>query len=174
MSAAYRERTIELANTSERTVNLLWAAYTGAQLARGDFIDAGIAALLSILNQATGLADVASAAALSQLLGQVLAPSGVILPNQEDRLQQALTTLADRGDTPAAVRFGRTEPLTAGRWAYSQTLRRHHQRVGWRRITGPDPCPLCTKLAIADFVPADVTPIDHPACSCVQQPVLSG
>lgn len=153
----------------------LRAAQQSGDLSTEEFLTAGATTVATADDHAVSLGDLAIAAALTALRGEPVDPAGIVLPDQTDRLTSSLSTILadsapdDADGTAAIARLGTAEPLSAGQWATGQALQA--QDAGrWRRMVGPDPCPICTDLE-AGTVPADVAMWSHPGCSCVQVPV---
>jgi poly-gamma-glutamate capsule biosynthesis protein CapA/YwtB (metallophosphatase superfamily) len=181
--SAYRAQTLALAT-------LAAGEMTGAlALPVPDvvFLAAGAAVVARAASRATAAADLSLAAALAEP-GSPPLPLGLTPePDTAVRARKGLATLLDTlpGDPPEdgelaaarrepitarAVRLARNESLSAGADAYAEGMTR--RRVpGWVRVTGPDPCPLCTDLAArAEVLPASHRMARHVGCSCVQRP----
>lgn len=182
-ASAYRAQTLALA---ARTVDEMTAALI-APTPDPAFLAAGAAVVAFAASRAVAAADLSLAAALA-VPGVPPLPLG-LLPDDgtADRARRGLSTLLALlpGDpladgaaaavrrepiTARAVRLARAESLAAGQSAYTDGMTRHGVS-GWVRVTGPDPCPLCTELAArGEVLPPDHRMGRHTGCSCVQRP----
>lgn len=167
----YRLLTRRLAETTALRTAGLWLMLADGDLTDDEFVGTAALAVQTGREQAVTLADLAIAATIG------VAPLGLTLPDQTDRLTLAMGTLLERADQPDLPdgpwllnRLSRAEPLDAGRQGTSESLRGQGVER-WRRVTGGAPCPVCADLAIADSLPATVDMWGHTGCSCVQQPI---
>lgn len=69
-----------------------------------------------------------------------------------------------------ALRLTSTETMRAGTDAVAD-LASDGGSTGWRRQTGPNPCPICQGLADGSLHPWDEAISAHPHCSCI--PLIS-
>lgn len=186
----YRDRTRTLADRSADALAGLYLLLTAGQITEAQFAALAATSVATHNAQATVLGDLALTAALTTALG-VPVPALGLSPDPSDRtrLRGSLGTLLARGrdlvlpgadDTDRAVavgrmlrRLGRAEPLDAGRRAYAAGMRQRPEVIGWTRVTGPDPCPLCRSLDDGSVLPPEVPMAHHPGCACVAQPVTA-
>lgn len=186
----YRDRTRTLADRSAGSLAGLYLLLAAGQVTEAQFAALAATSVATHNAQATVLADLALAAALTAALGVPVPPLGLGPdPSDRTRLRGSLGTLLARGrdlalpgadETDRAVavgrmvrRLGRAEPLDAGRRAYTAGMRQRPEVIGWARVTGPDPCPLCRSLDDGSVLPPEVPMAHHPGCSCVAQPVTA-
>lgn len=181
--SAYRAQTIALAALAVTEMTAAVEAPTPDVV----FVAVGAAVVARAVSRAVTVADLS--------LAVTLAPPGVppltlgLLPpdGAAERAARGLATLLGTlpGDSPAdgpaaatrrapisarAVRLARAESLDAGQTAYTEAMT-SRAVPGWVRVTGPDPCPLCTELAArAEVLPPDHRMGKHTGCSCVQRP----
>ena len=159
----------------------LFERYQGGGITRSEFIAAASAVIAQANGRAIRTADRAAAIQLSRLLRTEVPPEPTDLGDQRSRLRDALGTLLDEQPeiaTTAALlaesqrrrlgRLARAEPLSVGQTALQRNLQRRD--MGWVRVTGPDPCPLCIEWDDGQVRPASVSMPHHVGCSCVQQP----
>lgn len=177
---SYRGAMRQLAQETDTDVQRLYAD-------RGPQATALIAAVIARANtRAFTLADIALAAQLSMILRRPVPPAGVtrdVERHQRDvlRLVNSVgTLLAAKPETVADLaesrvvrlsRLARAEPLAASQ-AGRQEAMADQQVQGWRRVTGPNACPLCREWDDGQVRPTSIRMAHHTGCSCVQEPVI--
>lgn len=122
-------------------------------------------------DQATGVADLALAAWLSEHRGTVVPPAG-IAPRGIDTAAAVAAALAVEYDVKGRLgRTGRDVALQAAQDGYIDAMRARD--VGhWQRIPSSDACQMCRDLSEA-VLPADVDPYHHAGCQCGIRPVIT-
>lgn len=151
-----------------------------------NFVDAGQASLeqfqgaaLVVLMQAkvrsVALADLALAAELTRLRGDLVPPLGLGLPEDADTatsqaIEDTLTSPQYALNAAAAVAvLGRAETLAAAQDATSRGMVRS-EIEGWTRVLNAGACELCQDLA-GEVLPRNAIPYHHKGCGCTIRPV---
>lgn len=178
---ALRDRFRDLSAQAQTDVLALFDRWQAGGLTESEFISAAAAVIARADARAARTADRAMAIQLSRLLRRRVEPEPTDVGDQRRRLRESVTTLlADRPEVATTAvllvasqrkrlgRLARSEPLSVGQTAVQRSLER--ERLGWVRMTGPDPCPLCEGWDDGEVRPAAVTMATHTNCSCVQSP----
>lgn len=102
------------------------------------------------------------------------APLGAALASSSALVRHGLEQGADEGTAlhrglHRATRIVSTEVVRAGTDALAELAK--DRTTGWRRHTGPDPCPICAGLADGTVNRWGEAVSAHPHCSCVQEVV---
>lgn len=176
-----RDRLRDLSAQAQTDVLDLFDRFQAGVLTEPEFIAAAAAVIARADGRAARAADRAMVIQLSRLLGRRIPPRPTELADQRPRLRESVSTLlAERPEiavTASALvlsqrkrlgRLARSEPLSMGQTAVQKNLQR--ERLGWVRVTGSDPCPLCIEWDDGEVRPAEVAMAHHPNCSCVQRP----
>lgn len=176
----FQDELVTLADSNDRQVQAVYAAYLSGRLSAQEVIALMAAAIAQANSRAYALADVAVAA--SVMLGTTEAVSVVgVLPPADDatRLLKAATTVldvAEASSVPEAIvsRLARSEPLESGTRAFGEAMARQPLVEGWVRQLDADPCQLCQWWGREGRIwPKDHPMPRHKGCECVQRPVLA-
>lgn len=178
---ALRDRLRGLSAETQKRVLSLFDRWQAGGLTQAEFVGAVAAVIARADGHAVRLADRSMAIQLSRLFREPVEQEPTELEDQRARLSNSVSTLlAERPEiaTSAALlvesqrkrlgRLARAEPLQVGQTAVQANLER--AELGWVRVTGPDPCPLCEEWDDGEVRPASVHMAHHTGCSCVQQP----
>ena len=180
-----RDVGLRIASDAERVVLRLHERLRQGDLTRPQFEALAAAAIARANARAITAADLAVVAAIAAALGEARPPAGIEVDNDQQRLRDAVRSVLD-ADVASALtvteavestelrlaRVARAEPLSMVQTAL--VLAMGAQQVsGWRRVTGPDPCPLCRQWADDVVRPPTVRMARHHGCSCMAQPVFS-
>lgn len=151
---------------SVRRFGVVAALVTGrGQVRAVALADAHVSALLGIPTTGIAPARFLGNPSTPTPLPLVLASSGHYVARALDQGRDEAEAL-DRG-LARAVRIVSTETTRAGTDAVAELAR--DRTEGWRRVTGPKPCAICTGLADGTVNPWDEAVSAHPHCSCVQE-----
>lgn len=177
-----RDRLRAVAGGSQRDVLSLYDRWLRGGLSERQFVTAAAQVIANADQTANRIGSVAAAVQLTALLERQVDVNRRDLDDQTPRLTDAVgSVLAARPESvdddqlpqsrrERLTRIARAEPLYAGQSAFAAALVAAPVAVGWRRATGPDPCPLCTRLADGVVRPSSVRMATHTGCSCVQVP----
>jgi hypothetical protein len=166
----YAELAGVLASQTETAVLGLWRSVQAGRISRPEFVTAAAGVVHTASAKATGLADVALAARLTQLTGARVAPRGISPGDNTATIMDELQVAATAGDAAAVGVTARTWPHSAGRAAWMTGIQ-SSDAAGWRRVTSGR-CEVCNRMAGAAFLPARISIWEHRACACHPDPVM--
>jgi hypothetical protein len=176
----YQDEIIALADSTDREVQAVYAAYMAEQLTAAETATLMAMAIARANSTAYTLADVSLAATLTLAVAEPVPVVGV-LPRADDvdRLLKAATTVLDvahDSEMPDAIvsRLARSEPLESAAHAYSAAMQEQPLVEGWTRNMDADPCQLCRWW----WREGRIWPKEHPfqthkGCACTPKPVLA-
>ncbi|VEG40295.1 Uncharacterised protein [Mycolicibacterium flavescens] len=177
---SYQDELIALADSSDRTVQVLYALYLSGELSVQDAVALMAAAVAQANSQAYALADLSLAASIMLGTAEAVPVVGVLPPADDTvRLSKAATTVlkvAEASDVPEAIvsRLARSEPLESATKAFGEAMHQQPLVKGWVRQLDADPCQLCRWWWREGRVWPAAHPMPrHKGCECVQRPVLA-
>lgn len=167
--------TVRLADRTTALVVALWSRVESGDLSEDEFVALAAAAVARANAQGVSLADLGLAGSITRAQKAPTRPLGLqpdAMQVDQDRIALALRTIIAGAVAERLFRLkrlARAEPLVTVSKSVQKGLLVH--RMGWIRVTDPDPCPLCTSLADGVVRPAEVPMARHRGCACIQQPV---
>jgi hypothetical protein len=174
---SYRDTLLRLSGRSEEQATALFAAWQAGKVDDDTFVALLAAIVAAANNQATALADLSLATAVTVALRRPVVPLGIAPPAEDpERLRKAATTLLTvKNLTPERVaRLARAEPLETAARAYSAGMARSPHVRGWRRGLSGSACQLCEWWSRGGQLwPADHPMPTHKGCSCSPVPITT-
>lgn len=152
----------------------LWARHDSGEITKDVFLALAVEFLDREIRRAEVLADLAVAAELSALRGEIVTATGHVSETDPEGTRTALleqeTTQAH--DADPAVSYGIAgAALTVGAYQrQTQTVMEIHGVVVMVRIANPGACEVCRDLD-GQRLPVTADPYHHKGCACVQRPV---
>lgn len=182
---ALRDGLQRLASETEKRLQEAFRRYEAGTLSRETFVAVAATILLRARARGVALADIALTADAARALGNISAPLGLGLPEGDaERLRQSVATVLDQRVETASTpeqeresrlarlgRLARDSAAEATVWATREGMQRRDTR-GWVRVTDPNPCPVCVRLADGIVRSPVVVMKRHTGCMCVQGSVF--
>jgi hypothetical protein len=177
----YQDQLVALADSNDRQVQAVYAAYVAGQLSAEEAIALIAAAIAQANSRAYALADLSVAATIMLGTAEAVPVVGVLPPADDAaRLSKAATTVldvAEASEVPEAIvsRLARSEPLESAATAYGEAMKEQPLVEGWvRQLDVGGGCQLCQWWSRQGRVWPAAHPMPrHKGCTCVQRPVLA-
>jgi hypothetical protein len=172
---------IRLQRDTERQLTILYQRNVEGTLSESEFVTLAAVLLERARMRGMTLADLSLAAQVSQALGRVEAPLGLMptdkdLPGLEKAVVTVLTASVEvekpeeliASRAARLARLGRDAPADAATWGMTVGMRERGIE-GWVREPSPKACPICQAWADGKVRSPEVVMARHTGCGCIQR-----
>lgn len=154
----------------------LWQRHASGEITKEQFLALAVAYLNKRIRYAETVADLAVAAELTRLRGELVSPTGMASEPDSEGVRAALLDQENRQAfqwAPAAGYAVAAAALVLAAFQESSQKSMKDQGVTFVvRVANPDACPVCRDLD-GQTLPITATPYHHRGCACVQRPTES-
>lgn len=163
-----------LQDSARAALARMWARHEAGEITKDEFLSLAVQFLDREIRRAEVLADLAVAAELTRLRGEIVSATGQVSEPDPERTRAALlgqeTTQAHDADPGLSYGVAGAALSVAAYQRQTKNVMEIHGVTVMVRVANPGACEVCRDLE-GQRLPTTSDPYYHKGCACVQRPV---